>query len=108
VILERQASIKPKQTSARKRAFTLLITALADLTACTVFLDVYLLRELLLPVACAGLLVFLGQTLRCMGFCFMRQGEAFSTPYETQKREMLNRRMLTQGSTWVRLWYLPQ
>ena len=76
MILERQASIKPKQTSARKRAFTLLIAALAGLTACTLFLDVYLLRELLLFVAVAALLVFFVANLALLGVLFHAAGRS--------------------------------
>jgi len=76
VILERQVSIKPKRTSARKRAFTSLIVALVGLTACALFLDVYLLRELLLFVALAAPLVFFAANLALLGVLFHAAGRS--------------------------------
>ena len=74
--LEGQVSIKPKPNRAMSLELGLVVLA-----ACVGVLGVYTVGELLLPVACAGLLVFLGQTLRCMGFCFMRQGKASFSPF---------------------------
>ena len=66
---EGRTSVELKQMNGAKRGFTLLSVSLG-LSACVPLLDVYIVRELLLFVACAALLVFFAANLALLGILF--------------------------------------
>ena len=66
---EGRTSVELKQMNGAKRGFTLLSVSLG-LAACVAFLDVYIVRELLLFVACVALLVFFVANLALLGILF--------------------------------------
>jgi hypothetical protein len=65
---EGRATVRLKGMNA-KRQFILLSVSLG-LAVCVALLDVYIVRELLLFVACAALLVFFAATLALLGILF--------------------------------------
>ena len=66
---EGRTSVELKQMNGAKRGFTLLNFSLG-LAAGVAFLHVYIVRELLLFVACAALLVFFAANLALLGILF--------------------------------------
>jgi hypothetical protein len=66
---EEQVRVSLKTTSRAKRALV-LTAALVGLAALILLLDVYFVRELLLFVGCAALLVFFAANLALLGILF--------------------------------------
>ena len=67
--------MKLKQMNGAKRGFTFLSVSLG-LAACVPLLDVYIVRELLLFVACAALLVFFAANLALLGILLHAVGRS--------------------------------
>ena len=67
--VERRTSVKLKRINGAKRRFILFSVSLG-LAAFGPLLDVYIVRELLLCVACAAFLVFFAANLALLGILF--------------------------------------
>ena len=72
--MEARAPVKPKRMNGTKRGFILLSVSLVGLAAYFLVLDLYIVRELLLFVACAALLVFFAAILALLGILFHAAG----------------------------------
>jgi hypothetical protein len=66
---EGRTPMKLKRRNGVKRGF-ILLSVLVGLAACVPLLDAYIVRELLLCVACAALLVFFAANLALLGILF--------------------------------------
>ena len=67
--------MKLKRTNGAKRAFIVLSVSLG-LAACVPLLDTYIVRELLLFVACAALFVFFAANLALLGILLHAAGRS--------------------------------
>ena len=88
--LESEIRVKKNQAGDAKKTFTVLAGALLTMSVYVLFQQVYLLRELLLAVACAAILVFFAANLAVIGILFhasarsIRQSIGKATPTITQ------------------------
>jgi hypothetical protein len=67
--VEGRTPVKLKRTNGAKREFIVLSVSLG-LAACVPLLDTYIVRELLLFVTCAALLVFFAANVALLGILF--------------------------------------
>ena len=74
--LESQVRVKESQASEAQKVLIVLAAALLAALVYVLFQQVYLLRELLLSVACAALLVFFAATLALLGILFHAAGQS--------------------------------
>lgn len=77
---ESEGRLKKNQARDARKTFIVLAGVLLATSVYVLVQQLYLLRELLLVVACAAILVFFAQTLRRLEFCFMRQDRIFGGP----------------------------
>jgi hypothetical protein len=75
--VEGKIPVKLKGMNGTKRELTWLGISLVGLATCVLLLDVYIVRELLLFVACAALLVFFAANLALLGILFHAVGRSF-------------------------------
>ena len=73
--VEGRTPVKLKRTNGAKRGFIVLSVSLG-LAACVPLLDTYIVRELLLFVACTALFVFFAANLALLGILFHAAGRS--------------------------------
>jgi hypothetical protein len=104
---EGRTSVELKQMNGAKRGFTLLNFSLG-LAAGVAFLHVYIVRELLLFVACAALLVFFAANLALLGILFHAVVRSLVQFVREPKTRIAQQEEAYADSMWVRLSCLRQ
>ena len=74
--LKSEIRVKKNQAGDAKKTVIVLAGALLTMSVYVLFQRVYLLRELLLVVACAAILVFFAANLAALGFLFHAAGRS--------------------------------
>jgi len=102
--VEGRTPVKLKRTNGAKRGFIVLSVSLG-LAACVPLLDTYIVRELLLFVACAALFVFFAANLALLGILFHAAGRSLlhsvrkARPGITQQEEPMGNSVLSARGT---------